>query len=432
MIKNVIDYNREINACGWFWLPEHPEQKYAGTLDFSATSAIQIILMECGNAPLIDKPSLVNGTSFLFGFVQEIGYITLIGLHSYGLKSTIADVSYLSELINVEKIIIGCCLNLNQKNVSGISFLFSELGNLIDDNPIQFNIKDNVPIIDEPLDDVCSFQIAPYTYGSIPIADETLHKFHRNQFLMQSNYVIKIIGEKNQLDFFEQYQIKMEKLFSILCNRQVKSLYTFLLVGSEEFQVIQPTLLNGLFIPPKSDLPVSIENLQGKMQQIWGKCCEILGYDLIDRYITDRYYTLIPPGALMFSLLVSMIDVWQMKHNHTNDKYQNFFESVLTDNTNFSVAIKKYLLNFTNTQSMADFGKAISAIRSLILHADNITESSEKYKKYNHFLENETLMGKFCEILSLGVTAKFLDELDIQQTPQQKNNLLKYLTQVNI
>ena len=420
----MINFGQTCNTSGYFWRPDLPAEKHIGTLDFSTQNGIQLTLMEYVSNGCISKCALFPDHLCLYGYVLGLGYITLCGCHSQGAISDISIDSYYSELFFVDCMIVGICADT--LNVNGISFYFPELAYMIDEKPLEFKVVSKKPVVDEKLQDDLIIRINPNFRNQINIDSTGLLADAKNTCFMQSDYYLEVAGKKEKLFYYLQQKYNLEKLFSILCNRQVRSLYTFIKIDDAEYQLIYKIQANGLNIPPKSQLPVTIENIKGKFPFIWGKWQELLKYDLVDRYIVERFYNLVSSGTLQYCLLIPMIEAWQLKHSHNTDKYENYFEESLFGNDDFCKKITQELFNCTNTSSFKELGCAISDIRNLILHTDTISENHRIRKKYKHFLNDNNLMEYFCDLICLVVSKRFYNELELEQTDNQKNNLLNY------
>lgn len=423
----MINFGQMCNTSGYFWHPNNPNKKYPGTLDFSTQIGVEAILMDYIPISSDIKASFFADSACLYGYIQGLGYITLCGCHSQGVKSSIGSDCYYSELFIVEYMIIGICVSPNSLNINGISFYLPELAYMIDEQPLEFKVVSKKPIVDEKLQDDLSIQVKPNFRNQIDINSTGLLVDGKATYFMQSDYYIELYGKKETINYYLQQKYSLEKLFSILCNRQVRALYTFIRIDNTEFQLIYKIQENGLYIPLKSNLPATIENIKGKFPLIWKKWQELLEYDLVDRYITERFYNLVYSGTLQYCLLVPMIEAWQLKHSHNKDKYENYFEESLSDKSNFCKTITQELFKCTKTKSFKELGCAISDIRNLILHTDTMPKNHPARKKYGKFLINNELMGYFCNLICLVVSRRFYNELGLDQTENQKNNLLKYM-----
>ncbi|MBP3687363.1 MAG: hypothetical protein J6J35_03245 [Alphaproteobacteria bacterium] len=423
----MIDFGQTYNTAGYFWHPSDSAKKYPGTLDFGTEIGVEVVLMNYISERSTVGLSFFEDSSYLYGYIQGLGYITLCGCYSQGVKSSMGADCYYSEFFIIESMIIGKCVNLKTSNVHGISFYFPELVNMIDEQPLEFKVVSKKPILEEKLQDDLLIQIKPNFRKQIDIKGMGLFVGEKDTYFMQSDYYIELFGKKEELCYYVKQKYVLEKLFSILCNRQVRSLYTFIKIDDNECQLIYKIQANGLSIPFKSNLPVTIDNMKGNFQLIWKKWLELLKYDLVDRYIIERFYNLVHAGTLQYCLLVPMIEAWQIKHSHNKDKYENYFEESLCGNDDFCKIITQELFNCTKTKSFKELGCAISDIRNLILHTDTMPENHAARKKYGNFLINNELMGYFCNLVCLVVSKRFYNELGLNQTENQKNNLLKYI-----
>lgn len=442
-----LDKNKEICYLGKFWLPDIPDRKFSGTLTFSKES--QISLKITGYIETADDfaPSSSCEVKQLYGSVEEIGKVTLLDCLSNGGRTNLRQSeSHFIKHYMVSYAILGIHCLKDDTIFTGISFHFGGLNNFCVLHPNEYFIADNTPQIDCTIDDniviklqqglkdAFDLSMAMFAYGNkyeTKLVEELRQKTE-NMMLSKPYYFFHIKGNSQTAGNYIHLQYDIEKLFSIFLFKKIYSLYSFLKAGNKEYQ-----LINAFSFKEKTDenkilpmayLPVCLNNVRDKFSEILKNWKEILQFDLVNSFITDKLYHNSGAGLQQYSILIALIGAWQSKKDGDyKNRYKNFLaENLLPEDDVFNEEITIKLRQILgDSQTLDEIAEDIGEIRNTILHIDQLSPTCQKLKKYGHIVKNEIHIANLCEILFIIVIKAIYRKLGIEQNEDQKRGLLR-------
>lgn len=442
-----LDKNKEICYLGKFWAPNMPDRKFSGTLTFSKES--QISLKITGYIETADDfaPSSSCEVKQLYGSVEEIGKVTLLDCLSNGGRTNLRQSeSHFIKHYMVSYAILGIHCLKDDTIFTGISFHFGGLNNFCVLHPNEYFIADNTPQIDCTIDDniviklqqglkdAFDLSMAMFACGNkyeTKLVEELRQKTE-NMMLSKPYYFFHIKGNSQTAGNYIHLQYDIEKLFSIFLFKKIYSLYSFLKAGNKEYQ-----LINAFSLKEKTDenkilpmvyLPVCLNNVRDKFSEILKNWKEILQFDLINSFITDKLYHNSGAGLQQYSILIALIGAWQSKKDGDyKNRYKNFLaENLLPEDDVFNEEITIKLRQILgDSKTLDEIAEDIGEIRNTILHIDQLSPTCQKLKKYGHIVKNEIHIANLCEILFIIVIKAIYRKLGIEQSEDQKRGLLR-------
>lgn len=442
-----LDKNKEICYLGKFWAPNMPDRKFSGTLTFSKES--QISLKITGYIETADDfaPSSSCEVKQLYGSVEEIGKVTLLDCLSNGGRTNLRQSeSHFIKHYMVSYAILGIHCLKDDTIFTGISFHFGGLNNFCVLHPNEYFIADNTPQIDCTIDDniviklqqglkdAFDLSMAMFACGNkyeTKLVEE-LRQRTENMMLSKPYYFFHIKGNSQTAGNYIHLQYDIEKLFSIFLFKKIYSLYSFLKAGNKEYQ-----LINAFSFKEKTDenkilpmayLPVCLNNVRDKFSEILKNWKEILQFDLINSFITDKLYHNSGAGLQQYSILIALIGAWQSKKDGDyKNRYKNFLaENLLPEDDVFNEEITIKLRQILgDSKTLDEIAEDIGEIRNTILHIDQLSPTCQKLKKYGHIVKNEIHIANLCEILFIIVIKAIYRKLGIEQSEDQKRGLLR-------
>lgn len=442
-----LDKNKEICYLGKFWVPNMPDRKFSGTLTFSKES--QISLKITGYIETADDfaPSSSCEVKQLYGSVEEIGKVTLLDCLSNGGRTNLRQSeSHFIKHYMVSYAILGIHCLKDDTIFTGISFHFGGLNNFCVLHPNEYFIADNTPQIDCTIDDniviklqqglkdAFDLSMAMFAYGNKYETKliEELRQKTENMMLSKPYYFFHIKGNSQTAGNYIHLQYDIEKLFSIFLFKKIYSLYSFLKVGNKEYQLINAFSLKEKTdenkILPMAYLPVCLNNVRDKFSEILKNWKEILQFDLINSFITDKLYHNSGAGLQQYSILIALIGAWQSKKDGDyKNRYKNFLaENLLPEDDVFNEEITIKLRQILgDSKTLDEIAEDIGEIRNTILHIDQLSPTCQKLKKYGHIVKNEIHIANLCEILFIIVIKAIYQKLGIEQSEDQKRGLLR-------
>ena len=442
-----LDKNKEICYLGKFWVPNMPDRKFSGTLTFSKES--QISLKITGYIETADDfaPSSSCEVKQLYGSVEEIGKVTLLDCLSNGGRTNLRQSeSHFIKHYMVSYAILGIHCLKDDTIFTGISFHFGGLNKFCVLHPNEYFIADNTPQIDCTIDDniviklqqglkdAFDLSMAMFAYGNkyeTKLVEELRQKTE-NMMLSKPYYFFHIKGNNQTAGNYIHLQYDIEKLFSIFLFKKIYSLYSFLKAGNKEYQLINAFSLKEKTdenkILPMAYLPVCLNNVRDKFSEILKNWKEILQFDLINSFITDKLYHNSGAGLQQYSILIALIGAWQSKKDGDyKNRYKNFLaENLLPEDDVFNEEITIKLRQILgDSQTLDEIAEDIGEIRNTILHIDQLSPTCQKLKKYGHIVKNEIHIANLCEILFIIVIKAIYRKLGIEQSEDQKRGLLR-------
>lgn len=442
-----LDKNKEICYLGKFWAPNMPDRKFSGTLTFSKES--QISLKITGYIETADDfaPSSSCEVKQLYGSVEEIGKVTLLDCLSNGGRTNLRQSeSHFIKHYMVSYAILGIHCLKDDTIFTGISFHFGGLNNFCVLHPNEYFIADNTPQIDCTIDDniviklqqglkdAFDLSMAMFAYGNkyeTKLVEELRQKTE-NMMLSKPYYFFHIKGNSQTAGNYIHLQYDIEKLFSIFLFKKIYSLYSFLKAGNKEYQLINAFSLKEKTdenkILPMAYLPVGLNNVRDKFSEILKNWKEILQFDLINSFITDKLYHNSGAGLQQYSILIALIGAWQSKKDGDyKNRYKNFLaENLLPEDDVFNEEITIKLRQILgDSKTLDEIAEDIGEIRNTILHIDQLSPTCQKLKKYGHIVKNEIHIANLCEILFIIVIKAIYRKLGIEQSEDQKRGLLR-------
>lgn len=442
-----LDKNKEICYLGKFWVPNMPDRKFSGTLTFSKES--QISLKITGYIETADDfaPSSSCEVKQLYGSVEEIGKVTLLDCLSNGGRTNLRQSeSHFIKHYMVSYAILGIHCLKDDTIFTGISFHFGGLNNFCVLHPNEYFIADNTPQIDCTIDDniviklqqglkdAFDLSMAMFAYGNKYETKliEELRQKTENMILSKPYYFFHIKGNSQTAGNYIHLQYDIEKLFSIFLFKKIYSLYSFLKAGNKEYQLINAFSLKEKTdenkILPMAYLPVCLNNVRDKFSEILKNWKEILQFDLINSFITDKLYHNSGAGLQQYSILIALIGAWQSKKDGDyKNRYKNFLaENLLPEDDVFNEEITIKLRQILgDSKTLDEIAEDIGEIRNTILHIDQLSPTCQKLKKYGHIVKNEIHIANLCEILFIIVIKAIYRKLGIEQSEDQKRGLLR-------
>lgn len=442
-----LDKNKEICYLGKFWVPNMPDRKFSGTLTFSKES--QISLKITGYIETADDfaPSSSCEVKQLYGSVEEIGKVTLLDCLSNGGRTNLRQSeSHFIKHYMVSYAILGIHCLKDDTIFTGISFHFGGLNNFCVLHPNEYFIADNTPQIDCTIDDniviklqqglkdAFDLSMAMFAYGNKYETKliEELRQKTENMMLSKPYYFFHIKGNSQTAGNYIHLQYDIEKLFSIFLFKKIYSLYSFLKAGNKEYQLINAFSLKEKTdenkILPMAYLPVCLNNVRDKFSEILKNWKEILQFDLINSFITDKLYHNSGAGLQQYSILIALIGAWQSKKDGDyKNRYKNFLaENLLPEDDVFNEEITIKLRQILgDSKTLDEIAEDIGEIRNTILHIDQLSPTCQKLKKYGHIVKNEIHIANLCEILFIIVIKAIYRKLGIEQSEAQKRGLLR-------
>lgn len=175
-------------------------------------------------------------------------------------------------------------------------------------------------------------------------------------------------------------------------------------------------------------LPVGLNNVRDKFSEILKNWKEILQFDLINSFITDKLYHNSGAGLQQYSILIALIGAWQSKKDGDyKNRYKNFLaENLLPEDDVFNEEITIKLRQILgDSKTLDEIAEDIGEIRNTILHIDQLSPTCQKLKKYGHIVKNEIHIANLCEILFIIVIKAIYRKLGIEQSEDQKRGLLR-------
>lgn len=442
-----LDKNKEICYLGKFWAPNMPDRKFSGTLTFSKES--QISLKITGYIETADDfaPSSSCEVKQLYGSVEEIGKVTLLDCLSNGGRTNLRQSeSHFIKHYMVSYAILGIHCLKDDTIFTGISFHFGGLNNFCVLHPNEYFIADNTPQIDCTIDDniviklqqglkdAFDLSMAMFACGNkyeTKLVEELRQKTE-NMMLSKPYYFFHIKGNSQTAGNYIHLQYDIEKLFSIFLFKKIYSLYSFLKAGNKEYQLINAFSLKEKTdenkILPMAYLPVCLNNVRDKFSEILKNWKEILQFDLINSFITDKLYHNSGAGLQQYSILIALIGAWQSKKDGDyKNRYKNFLaENLLPEDDVFNEEITIKLRQILgDSKTLDEIAEDIGEIRNTILHIDQLSPTCQKLKKYGHIVKNEIHIANLCEILFIIVIKAIYRKLGIEQSEDQKRGLLR-------
>ncbi len=442
-----LDKNKEICYLGKFWAPNMPDRKFSGTLTFSKES--QISLKITGYIETADDfaPSSSCEVKQLYGSVEEIGKVTLLDCLSNGGRTNLRQSeSHFIKHYMVSYAILGIHCLKDDTIFTGISFHFGGLNNFCVLHPNEYFIADNTPQIDCTIDDniviklqqglkdAFDLSMAMFVCGNkyeTKLVEELRQKTE-NMMLSKPYYFFHIKGNSQTAGNYIHLQYDIEKLFSIFLFKKIYSLYSFLKAGNKEYQLINAFSLKEKTdenkILPMAYLPVCLNNVRDKFSEILKNWKEILQFDLINSFITDKLYHNSGAGLQQYSILIALIGAWQSKKDGDyKNRYKNFLaENLLPEDDVFNEEITIKLRQILgDSKTLDEIAEDIGEIRNTILHIDQLSPTCQKLKKYGHIVKNEMHIANLCEILFIIVIKAIYRKLGIEQSEDQKRGLLR-------
>jgi len=442
-----LDKNKEICYLGKFWAPNMPDRKFSGTLTFSKES--QISLKITGYIETADDfaPSSSCEVKQLYGSVEEIGKVTLLDCLSNGGRTNLRQSeSHFIKHYMVSYAILGIHCLKDDTIFTGISFHFGGLNNFCVLHPNEYFIADNTPQIDCTIDDniviklqqglkdAFDLSMAMFACGNkyeTKLVEELRQKTE-NMMLSKPYYFFHIKGNSQTAGNYIHLQYDIEKLFSIFLFKKIYSLYSFLKAGNKEYQLINAFSLKEKTdenkILPMAYLPVCLNNVRDKFSEILKNWKEILQFDLINSFITDKLYHNSGAGLQQYSILIALIGAWQSKKDGDyKNRYKNFLaENLLPEDDVFNEEITIKLRQILgDSKTLDEIAEDIGEIRNTILHIDQLSPTCQKLKKYGHIVKNEMHIANLCEILFIIVIKAIYRKLGIEQSEDQKRGLLR-------
>lgn len=442
-----LDKNKEICYLGKFWAPNMPDRKFSGTLTFSKES--QISLKITGYIETADDfaPSSSCEVKQLYGSVEEIGKVTLLDCLSNGGRTNLRQSeSHFIKHYMVSYAILGIHCLKDDTIFTGISFHFGGLNNFCVLHPNEYFIADNTTQIDCTIDDniviklqqglkdAFDLSMAMFACGSkyeTKLVEELRQKTE-NMMLSKPYYFFHIKGNSQTAGNYIHLQYDIEKLFSIFLFKKIYSLCCFLKAGNKEYQLINAFSLKEKTdenkILPMAYLPVCLNNVRDKFSEILKNWKEILQFDLINSFITDKLYHNSGAGLQQYSILIALIGAWQSKKDGDyKNRYKNFLaENLLPEDDIFNEEITIKLRQILgDSKTLDEIAEDIGEIRNTILHIDQLSPTCQKLKKYGHIVKNEIHIANLCEILFIIVIKAIYRKLGIEQSEDQKRGLLR-------
>ena len=409
-----LDKNKEICYLGKFWAPNMPDRKFSGTLTFSKES--QISLKITGYIETADDfaPSSSCEVKQLYGSVEEIGKVTLLDCLSNGGRTNLRQSeSHFIKHYMVSYAILGIHCLKDDTIFTGISFHFGGLNNFCVLHPNEYFIADNTPQIDCTIDDniviklqqglkdAFDLSMAMFACGNkyeTKLVEELRQKTE-NMMLSKPYYFFHIKGNSQTAGNYIHLQYDIEKLFSIFLFKKIYSLYSFLKAGNKEYQLINAFSLKEKTdenkILPMAYLPVCLNNVRDKFSEILKNWKEILQFDLINSFITDKLYHNSGAGLQQYSILIALIGAWQSKKDGDyKNRYKNFLaENLLPEDDVFNEEITIKLRQILgDSKTLDEIAEDIGEIRNTILHIDQLSPTCQKLKKYGHIVKNLSLI----------------------------------------
>ena len=261
---------------------------------------------------------------------------------------------------------------------------------------------------------------------------EELRQKTENMMLSKPYYFFHIKGNSQTAGNYIHLQYDIEKLFSIFLFKKIYSLYSFLKAGNKEYQLINAFSLKEKTdenkILPMAYLPVCLNNVRDKFSEILKNWKEILQFDLINSFITDKLYHNSGAGLQQYSILIALIGAWQSKKDGDyKNRYKNFLaENLLPEDDVFNEEITIKLRQILgDSKTLDEIAEDIGEIRNTILHIDQLSPTCQKLKKYGHIVKNEIHIANLCEILFIIVIKAIYRKLGIEQSEDQKRGLLR-------
>lgn len=442
-----LDKNKEICYLGKFWLPDIPDRKFSGVLTFSREN--QISLKITGYIETADDfvSSSSHEVKQIYGFVEEIGEVTLINCLSTGEKTNFRQSeSHFIKYYMVSYTILGIHCLKDDTIFTGISFHFEELNNFCVCHPNEYFIADNTPQIDcttddniviklqQGLKDAFNLSMAMFVYGNkyeTKLVEELRQKT-KNMMLSKPCYFFHINGNNKTAGDYIHLQYNIEKLFSIFLFKKIYSLYCFLKAENKEYQLINAFSLKERVDEEKVSLmphlSVCLRNIKDKFSEILKNWEEVLQFDLVNAFIMDKLYHNSGAGLQQYSILVALIGAWQSKKDgNYNNRYKNFLaENLLPEDDVFNKEIMIKLRRILgDSKTLDEIAEDIGEIRNTILHIDQLSPTCQKIKKYGHIVKNEIHIANLCEILFIIVIKAIYRKLGIEQSEDQKRGLLR-------
>ncbi len=442
-----LDKNKEICYLGKFWVPNIPDRKFSGTLTFSKEN--QISLKITGYIETADDfaPSSSCEVKQLYSFVEEIGEVTLMNCLSNGGRTNFrqSESHFIKHYI-VSYAILGIHCLKDDTIFTGISFHFGGLNNFCAPYPNDYFIADNTPQIDCTTDDGIDIKLkqgrkeafdlsmAMFAYGNKYESKllEELRQKTENMMLSKPCYFFHINGNSKTAGDYIHLQYNIEKLFSIFLFRKIHSLYSFLKTENKEYQLVNAFNLKERTaeekIPLMFHLPVCLNNVKDKFSEVLKSWKEVLQYDLVNSFITDKLYNNSGAGLQQYSILIALIGAWQSKKDGDyKNRYKNFlFDNLLPEDDVFNKEIMVKLRQILgNSKTLDEIAEDIGEIRNTILHIDTIPPADKKLKKYEYLFKDELHIANLCEILFIIVIKAIYRKLGIEQSEDQKRGLFR-------
>lgn len=438
-----LDNVDEISYVGSFWLPDTPENSFSGTITFSKEKKIFIKYTGFIKTK-IDLVRLASSdVKLLHGFVENIGKITCINCIPSGGTSNLGQESYFVEKYTVSSVIVGIHCFKDEKIFTGISFHFNELNSFCVPFSEQYFIADNTPLIDCNIDTNYKVQLkqgkkecidlsfAMHSYGTK--YDKTLLKELENKTqnmqLSKPFYFFHITGEPQTVGTYIDKRGAIEKLFSIFFLKKINSLYSFLKIDNQEYQLIDFFTLKNASKENfyMASLPVCIHNIRNIFSNAITVWNNILKFSLVNTFLTDKLYNNATAGIQQYSIIVALIGAWQVNKGSKYDRrYEDFFVTYLSASNELNKGLTTKLREILGpNKTLQQIATDIRDIRNTILHIDTISPNDKKIKKYGTMINNGIDISNLCEILFIMIIKVIYSELGISLTSSQEGNLLR-------
>lgn len=439
-MKKNIDYQKEFESLGDFWLQDDIETTYSGVLTYSPQKGIRLVLVwdyKKSNKFL----SQSNQYYSFYGNIAEYGEMTLVGgllLNSY------CDFSERNKIeFDICYLINGAHIDIKDKCVREISFSFPGFENFCS-HITEMQLYNKIPLMEHNINgDTYKILNNPSIVHSL---ETLLHP--RNQDTVFINDIAQKISlhSLQVADFKPQFVISLkgystfwsimklaytiEKLFSILLLTPIEADNISIKIeqNNKKCQVLhkQSDKTNKVKIGYHGHLPVNLDNIKDKFPNILSLWHDMIKdeFNITNIVITDKLLGRTEVGYQSFYIFIAFAEEWQLRYKKTMGLNAFLTENLLAEN---DFIYDKFIEYFPDAKNVSDISTKLGNIRNCIAHTKNKFNNEPQYKENKHILENEIAIRNLCEILFLLFVRTIHRKLGIERIQYQEDNFNRQL-----